>query len=92
MTLLTERLKSTLAHEACHAASWAISGDFKSPHGRTFKSWYVVSPDRVAIYKHYPRAAKVMKAFPDVDVTTKHDYEIDFKYTWKCLQPACGQM
>ncbi|KAG8816746.1 hypothetical protein FRC17_000205 [Serendipita sp. 399] len=71
-----ERLKNTLAHEACHAATWAINGDFTKPHGATFKRW----------------ATKVMKAFPDVEVTTRHDYEIQYKYTWKCVRPSCGQI
>ncbi|PVG02148.1 hypothetical protein CPB86DRAFT_780569 [Serendipita vermifera] len=70
-----ERLRNTLAHEACHAASWAIDGDFTQPHGKTFKGW----------------ARKVMRTFPEVEVTTKHDYEIEFKFIWKCIKPTCGQ-
>lgn len=38
------------------------------------------------------RASKVMKAFPGVEVTTKHDYEIEYKYSWKCANIHCGKM
>ncbi|KAG8825853.1 hypothetical protein FRB91_007673 [Serendipita sp. 411] len=71
-----ERLRNTLAHEACHAATWAINGDFSKPHGATFKSW----------------AMKVMRAFPGVEVTTRHDYEIQYKFSWKCTKLSCGQI
>ncbi|KIM26004.1 hypothetical protein M408DRAFT_198303 [Serendipita vermifera MAFF 305830] len=86
-----ERLRNTLAHEACHAASWAISKDFKAPHGSTFKSWYgtlILSMLLLMI----DRARKVEAAFRGVQVTTKHDYEIDYKYSWKCLAPSCGHV
>lgn len=53
LILLAARLLNTLAHEASHAASWAISGDFSQPHGATFKNW----------------SRKVMAAFPNVDIT-----------------------
>jgi len=39
-----ERLQNTIAHEACHAATYVVSGDFKNQHGSTWKSWYVTSP------------------------------------------------
>lgn len=75
--LTTEaKLRNTLAHEACHAATWAISEDFKQPHGATFKKW----------------ASRVMAAFPDVEITTRHDYEIEYKFSWKCLNTNCGQV
>ncbi|KAF5825224.1 hypothetical protein DUNSADRAFT_13442, partial [Dunaliella salina] len=33
------RLRSTLAHEMCHVAAWAIEGDYTTPHGRAFWKW-----------------------------------------------------
>jgi len=27
----------------------------------------------------------VMKAYPDVEVTTRHSYEISYKYEWECV-------
>jgi len=38
------------------------------------------------------RGRKVMAAFPGVEVTTKHDYEIAYKFSWRCLAPSCGHM
>lgn len=53
-----------------------ISGIKDNPHGASFKSW----------------AAKVTCAFGDrnVKVTTKHTYEIAYKYIWACSSAACG--
>lgn len=36
-----ERLRNTIAHEACHAATYVISGDYRNQHGATWKSWWV---------------------------------------------------
>jgi predicted SprT family Zn-dependent metalloprotease len=63
------RLRSTLLHELCHAAAWIIDGIAKPAHGPCFQRW----------------AKHAMKAVPDVSVTTRHNYEIDFKYTWVCV-------
>lgn len=37
-----------------------------------------------------PRAAKVSKAFRhrNINVTTKHSYDISYKYVWECV--SCG--
>lgn len=70
------KLRNTLAHEMCHVASWVISRELKNPHGRVFKSW----------------AAKVMRRFPDVEVTTKHSYKIAYKFQWRCSNDACGHV
>ena len=69
-----ERLTNVLAHEFCHLANFMVSNVRDQPHGASFKSW----------------AKKVMDAFTDrgIVVTTKHSYEIDFKYVWVC--EACG--
>ncbi|KAK4034534.1 SprT-like family-domain-containing protein [Parachaetomium inaequale] len=68
------RLLNVLAHEFCHLANFMISGITTNPHGREFKRW----------------AAQVSLAFAarGVQVTTKHSYDIDFKYVWACV--ACG--
>ncbi|KAF4974080.1 hypothetical protein FZEAL_8981 [Fusarium zealandicum] len=68
------RLLNVLAHEFCHLANFMVSGITTNPHGREFKAW----------------AAKCSRAFGDrgIEVTTKHSYEIDFKYVWAC--EACG--
>jgi predicted nucleic acid-binding Zn ribbon protein len=51
-----------------------ISEVRNNPHGAEFKSW----------------AAKVSKAFAHkgVEVTTKHSYQIAYKYIWECV--VCG--
>lgn len=71
----THRLLNVIAHEFCHLANFMVSGVTKSPHGREFKAW----------------AARVTGAFGGdhgIEVTTKHAYDIDFKYVWECT--ACG--
>ncbi|KAK4098084.1 hypothetical protein N658DRAFT_455847 [Parathielavia hyrcaniae] len=68
------RLLNVLAHEFCHLANFMVSGVTSQPHGAQFKAW----------------AAQVSRAFGasrGVSVTTKHSYDIDFKYVWRCV--AC---
>lgn len=64
------RLLNVLAHEFCHLANFMISGITNNPHGKEFKHW----------------AAKCSRAFASrgIKVTTKHSYDIDFKYMWQC--------
>ncbi|KAG5953558.1 hypothetical protein E4U58_000341 [Claviceps cyperi] len=64
------KLRNVLAHEFCHLATFMISGIFKKPHGKEFKTW----------------ASKCSSAFGErgIHVTIKHSYEIDFKYVWQC--------
>jgi predicted SprT family Zn-dependent metalloprotease len=74
------RLLNTLAHEYCHLANYMISKIRDQPHGTSFKEWGRKCVDAVKqhpIYKHYP-----------IEVTTKHSYEIDYKYVWLCID--CG--
>jgi len=68
-----QRLYNTLAHEFCHLATYILSGIKTNPHGAEFKSW----------------GGKCTTAFRSkgVNVTTKHDYEIDFRYIWLCTGP-----
>ena len=69
-----DRLTNVLAHEYCHLANFMISGVKDQPHGKEFKAW----------------AAKVTRAFRHrgVEVTTKHGYDISYKYVWSCGE--CG--
>lgn len=36
------------------------------------------------------RGTRITKEFPDILVTTKHTYEIDYKYTYTCTNSLCG--
>ncbi|KAH9927471.1 SprT-like family-domain-containing protein, partial [Epithele typhae] len=63
-----ERIRNTLSHEMCHLACWVIDNAPNENHGTLFKSW----------------ARKVMRKRRDVEVTTRHSYEIKCKYEWKC--------
>lgn len=69
------RLLNVIAHEFCHLANFMISGVTTNPHGKEFKTW----------------AGKVTAKFGEshgIEVTTKHSYEIDFKYVWGCEECA----
>lgn len=68
-----ERLRSTLLHEMVHAAAWILDGVSKPPHGPHFKKW----------------AALAMSRISGVEVTTTHDYKIQYKYIWVCTTPGC---
>ena len=66
------RLHNVLAHEYCHLANFTISRVLDNPHGARFKWW----------------ARQVTREFGashGVDVTTKHDYEIAYKFAWICV-------
>ncbi|RFU75496.1 hmg box-containing [Trichoderma arundinaceum] len=69
-----QRLFNVIAHEFCHLANFMINGITDNPHGKEFKVW----------------AAKCSQVFGSqgIKVTTKHTYQIDFKYVWTCT--ACG--
>jgi predicted SprT family Zn-dependent metalloprotease len=68
------RLYNVLAHEFCHLATFMISEVRNNPHGAEFKSW----------------GRKISTAFSHkgVEVTTKHSYQIEYKYIWECV--VCG--
>ncbi|KAN0113517.1 SprT-like family domain containing protein [Russula decolorans] len=61
-----ERIRNTLSHEMCHLACWIINQDPKEGHGKVWKSW----------------AAKVMRKRSDIDISTRHNYEISYPYEW----------
>ncbi|EGO28517.1 hypothetical protein SERLADRAFT_380260, partial [Serpula lacrymans var. lacrymans S7.9] len=54
----------------CHLACWIIDKDPKEGHGRLFKAW----------------ADKVMRKRKDIEISTRHNYEISYPYEWKCDQ------
>ena len=70
------RLVNVLAHEYCHLANFMISGIKDRPHGREFKEW----------------ARKCTNAFKGrgIEVTTKHTYEIEYKFMWLCEDEGCA--
>ncbi|KAG0709099.1 SprT-like family-domain-containing protein [Suillus ampliporus] len=63
-----ERIRNTLSHEMCHLACWVINGNPKESHGPAFKAW----------------ANKVMTKRPEIEITTRHNYEISYPFEWKC--------
>ncbi|KAK9894793.1 hypothetical protein P389DRAFT_146453, partial [Cystobasidium minutum MCA 4210] len=71
-----EKLKCTLSHELCHVAAWAIDKEMKPAHGAAFTTW----------------GKKIMRCRSDIKVTTKHTYEIAYKYSWQCTNPACQKI
>ncbi|EPX72546.1 HMG box protein [Schizosaccharomyces octosporus yFS286] len=70
------RLYNTLAHESCHLACWLIDREMQSPHGACFKAW----------------AKRLMNKFPSIEITSKHNYDIDYKYKWLCINEACNKL
>ncbi|ESZ96770.1 hypothetical protein SBOR_2840 [Sclerotinia borealis F-4128] len=72
------RLLNVLAHEFCHLANFMVSNIKTNPHGKEFKVW----------------AAKCSAEFGDrgIEVTTKHSYEIDYKYVWECTEQGCSTL
>lgn len=70
------RLLNVIAHEFCHLCNFMISGIKDQPHGRQFKIW----------------GKKCSDSFGErgVEVTTKHSYEIEYKYIWQCVEGDCG--
>ncbi|KAL9603656.1 MAG: hypothetical protein Q9219_000975 [cf. Caloplaca sp. 3 TL-2023] len=68
------RLINVIAHEYCHLLNFMVSNVKDQPHGTEFKKW----------------AKKCSAAFAHrgVNVTTKHTYEITYKYVWACTH--CG--
>lgn len=69
-----DRLKITLLHEMCHAAAWIVDGSLRPPHGAFFQKW----------------AQRAATAIPSIAITTKHNFMIQYKYSWKCVNPACS--
>ncbi|CAG9464995.1 unnamed protein product [Pedinophyceae sp. YPF-701] len=62
------KLRRTLCHEMCHVAAWLIDHVAKPPHGAHFKRW----------------ARCAMERYPDLDVSTCHNYDIHYAHRWQC--------
>jgi predicted SprT family Zn-dependent metalloprotease len=71
-----ERLVNVIAHEFCHLANFMVSGIKDQPHGRQFKEW--------------GRKCTTAFSHKGVQVTTKHTFEIEYKYIWQCSNEECG--
>ena len=65
-----DRLRDTLIHEMCHAASWIISG-YRDGHGPLWRTWAEKAMGR------FPE-------LPVIDRC--HSYQINTKYTYRCVQ------
>lgn len=74
-----DRLINTLAHEYCHLANNMISKVYNNPHGASFKQWGLKC--KQALQDHPVYAGRI-------EVTTKHNYKIDYKYVWTCVDCA----
>lgn len=60
------KLERTLCHELCHVAAWLVDHTAKPPHGPVFRGW----------------AAKAMRLYSHLDITTCHAYEIFYPFRW----------
>ena len=65
-----DRLRDTLIHEMCHAASWIISG-YRDGHGPLWRTWA-------------EKAMARFPELPVIDRC--HSYQINTKYTYRCVQ------
>lgn len=70
------RLRQTFCHELCHVAAWLLNHVAKPPHGKVFKHW----------------ADRAMEAYPDLNVSTCHTYDIHYKFRWQCSNDWCGRV
>ncbi|PWY94393.1 hypothetical protein BO94DRAFT_563051 [Aspergillus sclerotioniger CBS 115572] len=71
-----DRLIKTLAHEFCHLANYMISGVLKDAHGKSFYQWADKVKESLKDHPIYGR---------HIEITTNHDYDIDYKYVWRCV-------
>lgn len=81
--VLTEeqQLRNTLAHELCHIAVFAFHEGNHPPHGKLFKSY--------AERFHSVYTQPSIPSTERIQVTTYHDYDIDYKYRYICSS-GCG--
>ena len=69
-----DRLRDTLVHEMCHAASWIISG-YRDGHGPIWKNWATRAMNR------FPELPVIARC---------HSYEIRTKYVYRCQSCKTG--
>lgn len=60
-----DRLRCTLIHELCHAATWIFDGE--DGHGRTWKSWAA-------------KANKIFRELPKINVCHQYSIEYKYTY------------
>ncbi|XP_026760326.2 uncharacterized protein LOC113519424 [Galleria mellonella] len=66
-----QRLRDTLIHELCHAATWLIDGELRAGHGPLWKKW----------------ATHALRKFPELgEISRCHDLQIYYKYSYKCTK------
>ncbi|ETN37860.1 uncharacterized protein HMPREF1541_07483 [Cyphellophora europaea CBS 101466] len=80
-----ERLVNTLAHEFCHLANFMVSGIRDQPHGISFKNWAAKATACLAKAEVGGEDERVRATWSACKVTTKHSYEIEWKYLWACV-------
>lgn len=69
-----DRILCTATHEYCHVANGLISR--QDGHGPSFHQWGARCVEAMASHQEYGGGR--------IKVTTKHSYEIDYKYVWVC--------
>ncbi|CAH1643947.1 unnamed protein product [Spodoptera littoralis] len=66
-----QRLRDTLIHELCHAATWLIDFELKAGHGPLWNKW----------------AKRALKVYPELgEISRCHDMQIHYKYSYKCTK------
>ncbi|KAK2802832.1 hypothetical protein FQN50_007238 [Emmonsiellopsis sp. PD_5] len=75
------RLLNTLAHEYCHLTNFMISNVRNNPHGTSFKTWAAKCESALEGHALYGGG--------QVKVTTRHSYEINWRYLWCCERCGC---
>ncbi|KPI44210.1 HMG box-containing protein C19G7.04 [Cyphellophora attinorum] len=94
-----ERIVNTLSHEFCHMASYIISKQLQDQHGPDFWFWanqvvaclrnaVVPVPDTTNMFtitNSSDYAPTPRPSWRDVEITTCHNYKIDYKYVWVCI-------
>ncbi|KAL4712499.1 hypothetical protein ACJJTC_007515 [Scirpophaga incertulas] len=66
-----QRLRDTLIHELCHAATWLVDGELKAGHGPLWKKW----------------ATHALRKLPELgEISRCHSMQIHFKYSYKCTK------
>lgn len=69
-----ERVRDTLIHELCHAATWVVDRLHKEGHGPGWKRWGA-------------RCSSVFKSLPFIERC--HSYEIEAKFFYVCEKDGC---
>lgn len=66
-----QRLRDTLIHELCHAATWLIDSELRAGHGPLWNKW----------------AKRALMVYPELgEISRCHDMNIHYKYCYKCTK------